>query len=235
MKSLYRSNVLDVESAYIITVKGNKTSEEYSNRCQLSCEQVGMPYKVWDAFDGTSSSIVTPAQCKTETITQMVKVTDHYMTKGEVACALSHISLWAHCAMIDRPIVILEHDAVMVKKFSRHESYNTVVYLGGSEWHDSKWPIMSVPPHASEGPNYLFICRAHAYSIDPIMAKNLLAHVIKMGICAPLDIMMRADLFNITHQGLYAYDKNINKTTDTTIAARPTAGRTTSRNDNLAR
>jgi hypothetical protein len=54
-----------------------------------------------------------------------------------------------------------------------------------------------------------------------------------MGICAPLDIMMRADLFNITHQGMFAYDKNINVTTDTTILARPLTGRTTERNDKL--
>jgi len=66
------------------------------------------------------------------------------------------------------------------------------------------------------------------------MAKNLLSYVIKMGICAPLDIMLRADLFNITHQGLYAFDNNIDPTHDTTIKARPVHGRTTERNDKLA-
>ena len=64
----------------------------------------------------------------------MIKITDHYLTRGEVACALSHISLWAHCVKIDQPIVILEHDAVMVKAFTQHQSYNSIVYLGGSEW-----------------------------------------------------------------------------------------------------
>lgn len=231
MKSLYRADVIDVDSAYIITVKGNEASEEYSKRCQASCVRVGMPFKVWDAFDGTGSSIVPPSHV--DTITQIVKVTDHYMTRGEVACALSHISLWSHCALIDKPIVILEHDAIMVKKFTQHLSYNTIVYLGGREWEKGNWPILPIPPHASEGPNYHFICRAHAYSIDPTMAKNLLSHVIKMGICAPLDIMIRADLFNITHQGLYAYDQNLNNISDTTIKARPEAGRTTKRNDKL--
>jgi hypothetical protein len=68
------------------------------------------------------------------------------------------------------------------------------------------------------------------------MAKNLLSHVIKFGIVSPLDIMMRCDIFNVTHQGLYAYDKNmpnVNKMTDTTIKARPIEGRTTKRNDRL--
>jgi hypothetical protein len=37
-------------------------------------------------------------------------------------------------------------------------------------------------------------------------------------------------LFNITHQGMFAYDKN---TSITTILARPPTGRTTIRNDQL--
>ena len=55
----YSMNCDDVE-AYIITLKGNKISEEMSKRCQKSCDDVGMPYHVWDAFDGTSGSIHYP-------------------------------------------------------------------------------------------------------------------------------------------------------------------------------
>lgn len=230
---LFRSDNINVESAYIITINGNQNSEKKSKRCQDSCNKVGMPFKIWDAFDGTGEGIKVPSHSQNESIINIIKITDHYMTRGEVACALSHISLWVHCAIIDQPIVILEHDAVMVKKFDVHRSYNSIVYLGGNEWARQNWPITDIPPHASEGPNYHFICRAHAYSIDPVMAKNLLAHVIKMGICAPLDIMIRADLFNITHQGLYAFDLNDNPYNDTTILARPIEGRTTKRNDRL--
>jgi len=232
MIKLFRSNDINVDAAYIITLKNNANSEKYSNHCQQSCEKVGMPYKIWDAYDGINSSIIEPDHSKNSDVMSMIKITDHYLTRGEVACALSHISLWAHCAKIDKPIVILEHDTVMVQKFEQHQSYNTIVYLGGSEWAQQGWKIFPIPPHASEGPNYHFICRAHAYSIDPIMAKNLVSYVIKMGICAPLDIMLRADLFNITHQGLFAYDVMSDKT-DTTIKARPFEGRTTKRNDKL--
>ena len=222
-----------VKNAYIITVQGNKKSEEMSKRCQLSCQKVGQSFKVWDAFDGTGKGITVPKHSENDPITRILKITDHYMTRGEVACALSHITLWRHCAEIDEPIVILEHDSIVVKKFESVNSFNSIVYLGGTEWAKQNWKIYPIPPHASEGPNYHFICRAHAYAIDPTMAKNLLAHVIKLGICGPLDIMMRADLFNITHQGMYAYDDNVDKTNDTTIKARPVDGRSTTRNDNL--
>ena len=232
MLSLFRSNDINVESAYIITLKNNDNSLKYSAQCQESCKRVGMPYKVWDAYNGLNNPIIVPDHSKDCSVMNMLKITDHYLTRGEVACALSHISLWVHCAKIDKPIVILEHDTVMVERFEQHQSYNSIVYLGGSEWAQQGWKIYPIPPHASEGPNYHFICRAHAYSIDPAMAKNLISHVIKMGICAPLDIMLRADLFNITHQGLYAYDVMSDKT-DTTIRARPFEGRTTKRNDKL--
>ena len=232
MLSLFRSNDINVESAYIITLKNNDNSLKYSAQCQESCKRVGMSYKVWDAYNGLNNPIIVPDHSKDCSVMNMLKITDHYLTRGEVACALSHISLWVHCAKIDKPIVILEHDTVMVERFEQHQSYNSIVYLGGSEWAQQGWKIYPIPPHASEGPNYHFICRAHAYSIDPAMAKNLISHVIKMGICAPLDIMLRADLFNITHQGLYAYDVMSDKT-DTTIKARPFDGRTTKRNDKL--
>lgn len=232
MRSLYYSYNNRVSDAYIITIKNHDASERLSKRCQNSCIEVGMPYKIWDAFDGTSKDIVVPDHSKHDPITKIIKITDHYMTRGEVACALSHVSLWRHCAELDLPIVILEHDAIVIKKIEYLNSYNAITYLGGSEWADN-WNIYPIPPHASEGPNVHFICRAHAYAIDPAMAKNLLAYVIKHGIMSPLDIMLRADLFNITHQGFHAYDKNYDKITDTTIMARPVEGRTTKRNDKL--
>jgi GR25 family glycosyltransferase involved in LPS biosynthesis len=234
MLNLYYSYNLEIDNAYIITVKGNEKSETLSQRCQQSCDKVGMPYKVWDAYDGTGEKMIEPEHLKDDSYMRMLKITDHYMTRGEVACALSHISLWLHCVKIDKPIVILEHDAVMVQKIQHQLSHNTIVYLGGAEWVKSNWPITHIPPHATEGPNYHFICRAHAYSVDPPMAKNLLAHVLKMGICAPLDIMMRTDLFNVTHQGVYAYDENDDAKQSTTILARPEHGRTTKRNDDLS-
>lgn len=231
MLNLKYSYDVAIDSAYIITVKGNQSSEALSQRCQQSCNRVGMPWKVWDAYNGigTPGIITSPDHSRDNSVMNLLKVTDHYLTRGEVACALSHISLWVHCAVIDKPIVILEHDAIMLKKIEEHAAFNSIIYLGGSEWSVNNWPVLAIPPHASEGHNKHFICRAHAYSIDPTIAKNMLSHVIKQGICDPLDIMIRADLFNITHMGPHATDRP----DDTTIDSRPSDGRTTVRNDNL--
>jgi hypothetical protein len=234
MLNLFYSHNVGIENSYIITVKNHARSEERSKRCQQSCDKVGMSYRVWDAYDGTGNTIIEPDHSKNNSFMSMLKITDHYLTKGELACALSHISLWVRCVEIDRPIVILEHDAVVVNKIEALNSYNSIVYLGGSEWARSNWPMTPVPPHATEGPNYHFICRAHAYAIDPAVAKNMLAHVLKMGIGAPLDIILRTDIFSVTHQGLIAYDDNDDSVFDTTIKGRPLQGRTTKRNDKLS-
>lgn len=196
-----------IESAYIITVRNNHISENMSLRCQESCKSVGMNYRVWDAFDGTSGSIITPEQCKNSKYMSWFKQLDHELSITEIACALSHISLWCHCIEIDKPIVILEHDSIMIKKIEMHPLYNSILYLGNVEQYKKNWPILATPTHASHGNNYHFICRAHAYCIDPQVAKNMVAHVLKMGICESLDMMLRADLFNISEFGLHAYDE----------------------------
>jgi len=226
--NLFSSYSLDVEKAYIIRVSSQALSVELANRCAESCKNVGQPYEFWEAYDGYAAEIVPP---RSSDVMNLIRVTDHYLTRGEVACALSHISLWNHCAQIDQPIVILEHDSVMVQPYNQHVVFNSICYLGSNEQAEKGWGIYPTPPHASEGPNYHFICRAHAYAVDPAVAKNLLAHVLKYGICAPLDIMIRADIFPIHQMGIFAYDV---KGSETTIRGRPTEGRSTVRNDQLA-
>jgi hypothetical protein len=228
MKSLFSSYNMQVEKAYIIRIVGHERSEEKAKRGAESCDKVGMPWQYWDAYNGLENPIQPPEHHND--VMRLIKVTDHYLTRGEVACALSHISLWNKCVQLDQPIVVLEHDAVMVNPYLRHAVFNSIAYLGGHEQVNGGWQILPTPPHASEGPNYHFICRAHAYAVDPAVAKNLLAHVIKYGICAPLDILIRSDVFPIHQMGVYAYDV---RDGETTILSRPTEGRTTKRNDNL--
>lgn len=230
---LFFSYDLNIDKAYIIRVKGHKKSEEYAKRCADSCDSVGMPYQYWDAYNGLVEGDIVPPDHHGQ-VMNMIKVTDHYLTRGELACALSHISLWAKCVEQDKPLVILEHDAVMLQPYLQHSVYNSIGFLGSNEQKNLGWGVFPTPPHASEGPNYHFMCRAHAYSIDPAVAKNMLAHVIKYGINAPLDIMLRADIFPIHQMGLFAYDikeGDIHK--NTTILGRPKEGRSTVRNDNL--
>jgi hypothetical protein len=232
MKLFYSYN-MDVDKAYIIRVKGHEKSEKLARRAADSCGQIGMPYQFWDAYDGLFGDIQPPSHHGQ--VMDLIKVTDHYLTRGEVACALSHISLWVKCIEQDQPLVILEHDAVMVQPYTKHGVFNSICYLGSNEQANQGWGVFPTPPHASEGPNYHFICRAHAYAIDPAVAKNMLSHVLKFGICGPLDILLRADIFPIHQMGVFAFDvyEEVDKMKETTILGRPKDGRSTKRNDKL--
>ncbi len=204
----YKMHFDDVE-AYIITLKGNETSERLSARCQQTCLNAGQPYHVWDAFDGTSHNhIVYPNHAKDQDHYRFLKQMNDKLTITEVATILSHYSLWAHCVKIDIPIVILEHDAIMVNKYIWHDGWNQINYLGCSKQLETGWPRF--PPHAlpekSERSNYRFICSAHAYAIDPAVARQLVTHVMRFGLAAPADMLIRADLFPLVQTGFYAFE-----------------------------
>ena len=206
MLKLQYSYDLRVESAYNIIIRGHEKSEMYGERCRESCAKVEMNWQRWDAYDGTQGKIVEPEHSIYDPFMSMIKISRDGLPLPELCCALSHISLWKHCAIIDKPIVILEHDAIMLKKFEGMTSINSIVYLGGVEWASGQYPIQPIPLFGSHGPNDRFLLGTHAYAIDPMMAKNLLADVLRYGIWTIADRMLRCDLYNITHQGLYAYN-----------------------------
>lgn len=233
MKSLYKSYNLNVKKAYIIRVKGNSTSESLAKRCSKSCENVNMPYQLWEAYNGIHNPIIPPDHLKNHVLMNMIKIGDHYISRGEIACALSHISLWSKCLEIEQPIVILEHDAVMVKPYYEHKIYNSICYLGCDEQANRGWKVLPTPPHGSDGNNFHFICRAHAYAIDPSISRTMICYVLKYGITHSLDMMLRADLFPIHQSGLYAYD--VRDGYETTILNRPEEGKVMTRNEDLSR
>ena len=231
MRSLFFSYSAKIDSAYIIRIKGHEKSEALAKRCAESCAKVNVPFKYWDAYNGVTGTLTAPDHLVNDKFMGMLKVSDHFLTRTELACALSHISLWARCVEIDTPLVILEHDAIMVAKYEEHTMFNSIDYLGSNEQINKKWGVHPTPPHGSMGPNYHFMCRAHAYSIDPAVAKNMLAHVLKFGICSSLDCLLRADIFPIHQMRVYAYDGGDRK--DTTILNRADTDRSTIRNDDL--
>ena len=231
----YNKHEMSVEGTYIISIQGNKVSEQLTQQCLASCEKVGQPnVNVFPAFDATGSkikvqqhdlglpvgelgSIKVPEFLQGQAFLNFLRLKRCDLLMTQIACFLSHYSLWCMCLDKDRPIVILEHDAVMVKPFVRHNYLNNIVYLGGSEQiGGSLHAEDTIPPHASDQQGLdRFICRAHAYSIDPIMAKNLVSYAIHHGIITTADAMMRYDMFGIVQNGVYAYDNPHDQSTIT--------------------
>jgi GR25 family glycosyltransferase involved in LPS biosynthesis len=184
---------------YIITIQGNDISETFSKKCQESCEKVGMPSHIWKAIDGTDNGIRFQIPEENFWLNWISNYSTE-MTITEIACALSHISLWGHCLNLDKPIVILEHDALMKKPIeeipfqnlflSLHKKQNSLV---------QRW----LPPN-SEYKKQFCISGLHAYCIDPLMAKKLLAHFIVNGLEYPIDVSINTNQFSISYIGEYA-------------------------------
>jgi len=207
-----------VDGAYIISLKDNELSQKFTARCMKSCEEVGQPYKIFYGFDGITypnEEIKVPEMLQGQAFINFLRLHNNEMTKSQIAVFLSHYALWCLCIDIDKPIVILEHDAVMLKPYHFHKYYNNIVYLGSSEQYFQNEQVISIPPHGTwKDGLYRFICRAHAYAIDPAVAKNLVSYAIQQGIVVTLDVMMRSDIFPIIQDGMYAYDDNMGLSTN---------------------
>ena len=222
----YNHFEMEVEGTYIISLQGNKVSEKLTQQCYESCQQIGQPnVQIFPAFDATDSpvkiqkhdygkpigelgTIKVPDFLKGQAFINFLRLRRSNLLMTQIACFLSHYSLWCMCLDKDKPIVILEHDAIMVKQYLRHNYYNNIVYMGGYEQHSGSMGITGkIPPHASDKKGLdRFICRAHAYAIDPAIAKNLVAYSIHHGIITTADAIMRCDMFGIVQNGVYAYD-----------------------------
>lgn len=200
---------IEIDRAYIITIKGNEISESMARRCLDSCNQIGQQAEIFQAFDGTeklNSEIIVPDHAVGKTWLSWVKLLNFTLSKAEICCFLSHFSLWCKCIEQDQPLVILEHDAVMLQRFDEHPAINSIVYLGSNEMVASNVCYPFIPPQAQLCHNYRHILRTHAYSIDPQVAKNLVSKAIERGIYTAVDVFMNINRFSITSFGIFAQD-----------------------------
>lgn len=217
---------LDIEKAYILSIPGNEKSIIQTEKCIDSCLKVGMDFEVFHGFDGTSlDTIKTPDHLKDKDYIKWIKIMDHRLTITEVCCALGHLALWAHCININRPIVILEHDAIMLTPYTKIISHNVLEYLGhkcelrhlyddyGVHSLDELIPMITNQPTQQFirrsmsniiNYNWMYPMGLHAYAIDPMMARRLFFHVMTEGLINPIDAVVRSDRFTVVQNGLYA-------------------------------
>jgi hypothetical protein len=96
----------------------------------------------------------------------------------------------------------------MVKKLTHFSFYNAIQYLGNIELLKGA-PHYIIPPYGTAYAERLkFICRAHAYAVDPQVCKHLISRLITNGIFVntTADMFLRADVFSIIQTELYAFD-----------------------------
>lgn len=217
----------EIAGAYIICLENNSISNSRIKLCIESLERAGMKYELFYGYDGSDGKqLKTPSHLADKDYMKWIKTVDHKVTVKELGCTLSHMALWAHCITIDKPIVILEHDAIMVQPYKHFPFYNTIHYLGhkyiGQEIiadnnltmdycylidflnENPQKEEISNPMLNYASQNYFFPMGQHAYAIDPPMAKRLFAEFMLHGIRNVNDVSCDASRFECVYTKLFA-------------------------------
>jgi GR25 family glycosyltransferase involved in LPS biosynthesis len=229
--NLFEDYSQDIHNTYIIALENNTTSQTQLKKCVSSLEKFNMPYSVFYGYDGTDKeTIKTPEHLKNNSFMKTVKLYDQCLSITETACALSHIALWFKCLELNKPILILEHDALMLRPYTKHNVYNSLIYLGhkltvkglseklgyGIKSFDDTVKLISDKPNILPfnylgnpltqiiNKNFMFVMGLHAYSIDPAIARRLISGIISDGLINPIDSVVQLGKYNLSDTGLYA-------------------------------
>lgn len=227
--NLFYDRTKEIAETLIITVPDNKKSIGCAERAIRHCLLVNQPNpRIFWGYDGTDrKTIKTPEHLKDSTAMQLLKVMDTNLVISEVACFLSHIAAWVHCVKINKPVVILEHDSIMLRPFNKINFSNCLEYLGhvadlanelgmknadslkhylAGNYYENRIhrKYLDIPLTQFVNANYLLILGLHNYAIDPIMAKKLVSYVIHYGIVNPADAIIEQHEFTIVQTGTYA-------------------------------
>lgn len=111
--------------AFIITMSESTHSMNLASDCIIAAKQFNIDVSVWPAVNG-----LTAADKFQEY--KIPKLLHNSMQRaGNQGCFLSHFQLWQHCVELNEPILILEHDGVIIREIPQNinEQYIDVLNL----------------------------------------------------------------------------------------------------------
>jgi len=125
---------------FVVSLKRRPDRRELFNKNNPSLE-----YEIFDAVDGREINHQWLLNNNFDTYKYWKDpINETHLTHGEVGCFLSHYRLWELCIKINRPIIVLEDDAMLTDRFSIKEiekvfmrGYN-FLYLGYREMNVSE-------------------------------------------------------------------------------------------------
>jgi glycosyl transferase family 25 len=170
---------------FVIALKDHPVSKAQLRDCLDSAEKFDWKVEVCWGVDGRYISDQT---WKNEEIfVRTDKPTMH--RAGVRGCFLSHWSLWKKCIELNEPIIILEHDAVIQKKWELIELGDSIVKL------HRHYAGKKVKYDVDSGN---WSKSGHAYCISPFHAKILIEFVRRVG-AYEVDIIMGDKVIPIRH------------------------------------
>lgn len=174
--------------SFIITIMDNSKSVEMAERCKKSCLRFGLDPVLWPA--------VTPRHPNFDDLKEKYGIIEENFDTGwsrpenAIACFLSMASLWEHAVEIDRPILILEHDAVMLGRLPSNFNFGWVCTLGKPSYGKFKTPKTLGTGPLVQKP---YFGGAHSYTVSPEGARRLLENISTMS--RPTDVYLNIENF----------------------------------------
>lgn len=193
--------------AYVIRLKGILSSEELANECKISCANLGLDIKNFNGIYGEK-------QIEEYHNTYKIRPWKTKMKKhrlGVKGCFLSHYSLWLDTLAYNKPIIVFEQDAFMLRalpenildqfdEFLMLDPYNKMSRNYKSQHEDTLKQGIEEYFNENVSPKYgvvdQYVMGLQAYIIKPKAAKKLIRNVKDNGYL-PADIQCNKGLINI--------------------------------------
>ena len=173
--------------AYVITIMDNKPSVQVAARCIKSGLKFGLEINNWHA----TTPIDLPIDKLLKEGVNIAGLHETYSRISNCAAAFhSHFSLWKHSIEINEPVMVFEHDAVIVNDIPKFIAFDKCVSLGKPSY--GKWITPSnfgVNPLTSKG----YFPGAHGYIMKPQGAKEVIAQA--KVFARPTDVFLNTTYF----------------------------------------
>lgn len=173
--------------AFVITIYDIEESVQCAERCIRSAEKFGVKAKKFKAITPESNpiDIAETHQIPTQGFKEVYSRFDRCLS-----AFLSHYILWNACIDRNEPIIIFEHDAVVVNNLPLFVHNLKVMNLGKPSYGGSITPMkLGRNPLTSKR----YFPGAHAYMLSPAGARQLVLQA-KVN-AAPTDVFLHLENF----------------------------------------
>ena len=155
--------------AYVITVKDNEHSEEAADRCIKSAAKFDINAEKFYGYNSKDDVVAIAKEEGLLTISQF-RTNEYSRFPNVLAAFLSHRALWKKCNIEETPIVIFEHDAIVVNSLPDMSKFKHLMSVGKPSYGKFNIPTIGVGPLKSKP----YLPGAHAYMLKPSGANMLL-------------------------------------------------------------
>lgn len=174
--------------SFVITIMDNPKSVESADRCIASAKKIGLEVEKFKAITPNDSPF---SIAKSEGIDPDGFSEVYSRHANCLSAFLSHYSLWKKCLLeIGQPIVIFEHDAVVINELPASNIFKGAVNLGAPSYGKFNQPsFFGMGPLTTKR----YFPGAHAYMVNPKGAEAFI-RTAKIS-PKPTDVYLNIDTF----------------------------------------